>query len=84
MSYDIGADADDEVVYTPSELRAVMEMDKKADAPVEDAPEAAEEQAEAPQGLMAAPSMDGEQASEEEQMNMLGMTDEEETTDGLA
>jgi hypothetical protein len=84
MSYDIGADADDEIVYTPSELRAVMEMDKEADAPMEDAPEAAEEQAEAPQGLMAVPSMDGEQASEEEQMNMLGMTDEEETTDGLA
>lgn len=83
MSYDIGADPDDEIVYTPTELRAAMDMDTESSPDSEAASESTEEEGEEPQGLMAVPKLDGEQASEEEQMGMLGMT-EEETEDGLA
>jgi hypothetical protein len=82
LKYEMGAEANDELIYTPSQLSLLLEAEEDPDdTPIDEptvAPPAPEE------GLMASPSGDDvEAAPDMEQQSMLGM-DEEETTDELA
>ena len=83
LKYDIGADIDDELIYTPSQLSLLLDAQEEA----EEMPsmEQAPAQPPAPEGgLMASPSEeDVEAAPDDEQQSMLGMA-EEETPDELA
>jgi hypothetical protein len=82
LTYDMGADANDELIYTPSQLSLLLEAQEEAEEmPMEETPA----EPPAPEGgLMASPSgEDVEAAPEEEQQSMLGMA-EEETPDELA
>ena len=79
----MGAEADDELIYTPSQLALLLDSEEAtADAPVEAPPVDPPAQEE---GLMTSPSADAvEEAPEEEQQSMLGMAEEEENPDGVA
>jgi hypothetical protein len=82
LKYEMGAEANDELIYTPSQLSLLLEAEEDPDdTPLDEptvAPPAPEE------GLMTSPSgEDVEAAPDMEQQAMLGM-DEEETTDELA
>lgn len=83
LKYDMGADIDDELIYTPSQLSLLLDAQEEA----EEMPsmEQAPAQPPAPEGgLMASPSEeDVEAAPDDEQQSMLGMA-EEETPDELA
>jgi len=83
ISYEMGAEADDELIYTPSQLALLLDSEEAtADAPVESPPVDPPAQEE---GLMTSPSADAvEEAPEEEQQSMLGMAEEEENPDGVA
>lgn len=85
LKYEMGADAEDELVYTPTELRMLLESEEQSEeeqfemaaapAPVEEPMDEG--------GLMAVPAEDDiEAAPEDEQQAMLGMA-EEEAEDGL-
>lgn len=84
LKYEMGADVDDELIYTPSQLSLLLDAQEEDEEmlPMEEDP------MEAPAlegGLMASPSEEEvEAAPEDEQQSMLGGMAEEETTDELA
>ena len=87
LKYDMGADADDEIIYTPTQLQMILEQqeDQGSGDPIRSQQPMAEEPASEEGGLMGAPATDDIQAApDEEQQAMLGVMDEEETSDGVA
>lgn len=80
LKYEMGAEPDDEIVYTPTQLQLIMNMQQQDSEEAEMVPS---ETPEAPvgqesEGLMGMPTGDDiEAAPEEEQSAMLGMTEEE-------
>lgn len=87
LKYDMGADADDEIIYTPTQLQMILEQQENQETgdPMMSEEPMTEEPAPETGGLMGAPESDDIQsASDDEQKAMLGMMNEEETSDGVA
>lgn len=86
LKYEMGDAPSDEVIYTPTELKLAMGI---SDPSQEEDPVAVEPLQVSDGGIMAQPSLeDTTEASEDEQLRMLGMAEETEeemeTDDGLA
>lgn len=87
LKYEMGLDTGDEIVYTPTELKILLEGAKEQEEEEFDmavsSPDPVEDPVVEPDGLMAVPEEDDvEAAPEDEQQAMLGAT-EEEAEDGL-
>jgi len=87
LKYEMGADPDDEVIYTPNQLAVLLrsQQQESEDGPaMEDSTPTEPVSPPTESGLMSSPSEeDIEPAPEEEQQSMLGIA-EEETTNELA
>jgi len=81
LAYEMGADANDEIIYTPTQLALIMGPSEGKGPPIEEAP--VEEEVAPEMGLMSLDPSAVEAAPEDEQQEMLGMV-EEDPMNGMA